>query len=325
MPGSAAAQIPEDTVAVVENRSAVGEQYLDFQPRTEGERLADGDVIPRKDTRYPLRVDTLLLDFDRTIESVDKRDLATVVDELGTAFADGGADLQRLLDSGDALTRAATGGLPETVRLIDDGRIVLDAARDLEEIKTFSTNFANLADTLKASTPTCGSCSTGAPWPPRRLDLLIRENQGSLSALLANLITISRSPRPASTASSSCSSRTPTSSPAATPSSPVTDRPLRARPLGGAEGLQAGLRGYEADRPQPDHEPPTGQHRRPVHPAARLGEHGARGPERPRPLAVRLLQLIRSRWRSAGSPAARAPPRRWAWQHPTSRCPSRRR
>jgi phospholipid/cholesterol/gamma-HCH transport system substrate-binding protein len=185
-------QIPEDTVAVVENRSAVGEQYLDFQPRTEGgEVLADGDVIPRKDTRYPLRVDTLLLDFDRTIESVDKRDLATVVDELGTAFADGGADLQRLLDSGDALTRAATEALPETVRLIDDGRIVLDTQRETSgEIKTFSTNFANLADTLKASDSDLRLVLDRGAVASEELDLLIRENQGSLSALLANLITI---------------------------------------------------------------------------------------------------------------------------------------
>ena len=185
-------QIPKDTVAVVENRSAVGEQYLDFQPRTEGGKvLADGDVIPRKDTRYPLRVDTLLLDFDRTIESVDKRDLATVVDELGTAFADGGADLQRLLDSGDALTQSATEALPETVKLIDDGRIVLDTQRETSgEIKTFSTNFANLADTLKASDSDLRLVLDRGAVASEELDLLIRENQGSLSALLANLITI---------------------------------------------------------------------------------------------------------------------------------------
>jgi phospholipid/cholesterol/gamma-HCH transport system substrate-binding protein len=185
-------QIPKDTVAVVENRSAVGEQYLDFQPRTEGgTMLADGDVVPRRDTRYPLRVDTLLSDFDRTIESVDKRDLATVVDELGTAFADGGADLQRLLDSGDALTRAATEALPETVRLIDDGRIVLDTQRETsEEITTFSTNFANLAETLEASDSDLRLVLDRGAVASKELDLLIRENQGSLSTLLANLITI---------------------------------------------------------------------------------------------------------------------------------------
>ncbi len=85
-------KIPKDTKVVVENRSAVGEQYLDFQPRSEGGAvLADGDVIPRKDTQYPLRVDTLLLDLDRTVNSVDKKDLSTVVDELGYGFAGRGS------------------------------------------------------------------------------------------------------------------------------------------------------------------------------------------------------------------------------------------
>ena len=116
--------IPKDTKVVVENRSAVGEQYLDFQPRSDkGASLKNGDTIARKDTAFPLRVDTLLLDLDQTVNSVDKQDLRTVVDELGTAFADGGTDLQRLLDSGDRLTRSATEALPETVKQIEDGRI----------------------------------------------------------------------------------------------------------------------------------------------------------------------------------------------------------
>ena len=43
---TAASRCPKDTVAVVENRSAVGEQYVDLQPRTAGGPfLADGDRI----------------------------------------------------------------------------------------------------------------------------------------------------------------------------------------------------------------------------------------------------------------------------------------
>ena len=217
-------QIPKDTVVVVENRSAVGEQYLDFQPRRDGGPvLADGDAVPRKDTAYPLRVDTLLLGLDQTVNSVDKQDLATVVDELGKGFADGGEDLQRLIDSGDALTRSATEALPETITLIDDGgtdlqrlldngdaltraateslpatvkliedgRIVLDTQRDTAgQIKTFATNFANLSETLKGSDGDLRLVLDRGAVASRELDGLIRENQSSLAALLANLITI---------------------------------------------------------------------------------------------------------------------------------------
>ena len=49
-----------------------------------GPALEDGDTIPRKDTAYPLRVDTLLLDLDQHGQlGRQARTCATVVDELG--------------------------------------------------------------------------------------------------------------------------------------------------------------------------------------------------------------------------------------------------
>ena len=185
-------KIPKDTKVVVENRSAVGEQYLDFQPRSDtGPDLADGDAIPRKDTAYPLRVDTLLLDLDQTVNSVDKQDLSTVVDELGKGFADGGEDLQRLIDSGDALTKSATEALPETIKLIDDGRIVLDTQRDTAgDVKVFASNFADLSETLKSSDGDLRLILDRGAVASKELDTLVRDNRGNLAALLANLITI---------------------------------------------------------------------------------------------------------------------------------------
>jgi phospholipid/cholesterol/gamma-HCH transport system substrate-binding protein len=185
-------RIPRDTRVVVENRSAVGEQYLDFQPRTAaGPRLRNGDVIARQDTAYPLRVDTLLLDLDHTVNSVDRQDLGTVVDELGLAFGGSGRDLERLIDSGDALTRSATEALPQTVRLIDDGRIVLDTQRDTaHQVTTFAANLAGITGTLKASDPDLRQVLDRGAVASQELQGLIRDNQGNLAALIANLITI---------------------------------------------------------------------------------------------------------------------------------------
>ncbi|WP_270887430.1 MCE family protein [Pedococcus sp. 5OH_020] len=184
--------IPRDTRVVVENRSAVGEQYLDFQPRTDsGPRLRDGDVVARKDTAYPLRVDTLLLNLDHTVNSVDRRDLQTVVDELGTAFGGSGPDLQRLLDSGDALTRSATEALPETTKLLDDGRIVLDTQRATSgDIKVFARSFAELSETLRSSDGDLRLVLDRGVTASKELETLVRDNQGNLAALLANLITV---------------------------------------------------------------------------------------------------------------------------------------
>ena len=54
-------KIPADTLAVVGNRSAVGEQYVDLQPQTDnGPYLHDGSQIAMADTRTPLPTQKLL-------------------------------------------------------------------------------------------------------------------------------------------------------------------------------------------------------------------------------------------------------------------------
>ena len=56
-----APRIPVDTKAVVANRSAIGEQYVDLQPRGDGGPfLDDGAVIRKESTTVPMPVTTLL-------------------------------------------------------------------------------------------------------------------------------------------------------------------------------------------------------------------------------------------------------------------------
>ena len=185
-------QVPKDTRAVVENRSAVGEQYLDLQPRTDrAPYLAAGDVVPRDRTAFPLRIDQLLQHVDNTVASVPREDLVTTVDELAKAFKGGGADLQRLIDSGDALTVAASEALPETTKLIDDGRIVLDTqVRSGDDIRTSVSGFADVADALREADPDLRVVLDRGSVAVKELDALIAENKQSLAALIANFITI---------------------------------------------------------------------------------------------------------------------------------------
>ncbi len=184
-------RVPRDTVAVVENRSAVGEQYVDLQPRTTGGPfLADGDKVAGPDNRTPLPTETLLLNLDRLVNSVDKEDLVTVIDELGTAFEGTGPDLQRLLDSGDALTRAATDNLDPTIRLIRDGKTVLGTQRESgSAIKSFSTDLAALSQTLRESDGDLRKVFDNGVVASEELETLIRTNSAAISALLANLLT----------------------------------------------------------------------------------------------------------------------------------------
>lgn len=184
-------RIPADTEAVVENRSAVGEQYVDLQPRRKGGPfLSDGDRIAQRQTRTPLPTEVLLLNLDRLVQSVDKRDLVIVIDQLGKAFSGSGRDLQRLLDSGDALTRAAVDALPETVRLIEDGRTVLATQRESgSAIQSFAADLADFSKTLRTSDGDLRKVLDNGVVASRELRTLIEENRPEISALLANLLT----------------------------------------------------------------------------------------------------------------------------------------
>ena len=146
-------RIPADTLAVVANRSAVGEQYVDLQPRDSGgPYLLDGSTIPRDRTRVPLPTTDMVLSLDRLVTSVGKDDLRVTVDELGNAFAGTGPSLSRLVDSGNALVESASDSLPQTVSLIEDSRKVLKTQADQgSSIKSFSRDLAALTAELKSS------------------------------------------------------------------------------------------------------------------------------------------------------------------------------
>jgi phospholipid/cholesterol/gamma-HCH transport system substrate-binding protein len=186
------ARVPRDTEAVVENRSAVGEQYVDLQPRhAGGPYLTGGARIPRSSTRIPPRIDQVLRHVDDLVSSVNQDDLSTTVTELGKAFAGTGPDLQRLLDSGDALTRSATEALPETVRLIDDGHTVLRTQqRSAGDIRSFAGDLARLAGTLRGSDPDLRRVLDRGVLASQQLDGLLRDNRTDLGVLLTNLVTI---------------------------------------------------------------------------------------------------------------------------------------
>ncbi|MFD5740276.1 MCE family protein [Streptomyces massasporeus] len=185
-----APRIPADTLAVVANRSAVGEQYVDLQPRRSGgPYLLDGSAIPREDTRVPLPVTDMVLSLDRLVTSVGKEDLRITVDELGEAFAGTGPRLSRLVDSGNALVESASDSLPETVSLIEDSRKVLKTQADQgSSIKSFSRDLAALTAELKSSDGDLRRLIGNAAPAGQEVDSLLRSTRPHLPILLANLI-----------------------------------------------------------------------------------------------------------------------------------------
>ncbi|MFD9965947.1 MCE family protein [Amycolatopsis sp. NPDC058986] len=186
-----APEIPRDLDAVVANRSAVGEQYLDLRPRRDdGPKLADGTVIPRGVVRLPMPVETVLTNLDSLVSSVPTDSLRTVVDELDQAFRGRGDDLGMLLDTTHDFVRTATEHLPQTKQLITDANTVLRTQSEQSPaIGSFSKDVRLLAERLRDSDSDLRRLIAATPPVAEEGTALLRESGAGLGVLFANLLT----------------------------------------------------------------------------------------------------------------------------------------
>ena len=182
--------IPASTRALVGNRSAVGEQYVELQPKTNGKPyLEDGSEIPRSDTAIPIQSSTWLLDTKQLVDSVPKQDLRTVVSEFGAAFKDGGQDLTRLIDSQASFIQAANDNFGLTKTLIREGNVVLNTQLDkASAIRSFSRDLALLSDTLVASDADFRKLITNGTATATQLRRFLKENGVNIGKLINNLV-----------------------------------------------------------------------------------------------------------------------------------------
>ena len=192
------------THAVVGNRSAIGEQFVDLQPcfgltgsdadscRT-GPRLAKGSHIDVADTAIPIPPTQLVVNLDDLVKSVDVNDVTTVLNELGTAFTGAGDDLQRLIDASDALTTTATQYLPQTKQLIADSKPVLDTQRQVAgDFKSYNADLAQLTTQLRASDPDFRKLFKTGTDAAKTTTSFLQANRANLPVLLDNLIFVSQ-------------------------------------------------------------------------------------------------------------------------------------
>jgi len=187
-------RIPSDVRAVVGNGSPIGEQFVDLRPaRPGGPYLHEGSVIPQSQTSLPVSAQDLLVNLDRLMKSVPRKDLHTLVTELGRTFADTGPALQRLLDSTTALVQTARSNLPETVRLLDDGGTVLDSQNaHSSDIETFARNLATFTDALRSSDRDLRKVIDNGSPASQELTALDHSVDATLPVLLGNLTSLGR-------------------------------------------------------------------------------------------------------------------------------------
>ncbi|TDC89160.1 MlaD family protein [Actinomadura sp. 7K507] len=189
-----APEIPASLQAVVANRSAVGEQYVDLRPRTgSGPYLAQGATIPRSVTTTPAPVNETLKSVNDLAGSLPLNDLKVLIDELGLAFAGQGPHLQQLLDTSARFVSASDTAFPETRALIHNGEDVLRTQNELSgAFKSFSFNTRLLARQLRDSDADLRDIIASGPGAAAEMSGLLRDLDPDLSVLLANLLTMAR-------------------------------------------------------------------------------------------------------------------------------------
>jgi len=188
-----APDIPADLTAVVANKSAIGEQYMDLQPKHSGAPfLKAGTRIAVEDSKIPLDTATLLIDVNDLVKSVDTENLSTLVSELGQAFEGTGEDLGTILDTSNQFIGAATDNLPVTRALIRDSASVLQTQVDTQSaLKTYAQNLANLSDTLVDSDPDLRRLLDKGTVSARTLNTVVQENAKDLTVSFNNLASVS--------------------------------------------------------------------------------------------------------------------------------------
>lgn len=187
-------ELPVDSSMYVHNLSAVGEQYLDFEPPDDQPPYAEnGHTFEGDDTSLPVDEADLLVELDQLVGSVEQENLTTVVRELGTMFYDTGGPLQRLLDDGSTFVREAAAHTEETIRLLDQGKRVLTTQQgERENIASLADDLAGITQTLADSDDDLEKVLDGTPRTAREVDALLRDLEPTLPVLLGNAVGVNQ-------------------------------------------------------------------------------------------------------------------------------------
>ncbi|GAB2970725.1 MlaD family protein [Nocardioides montaniterrae] len=185
-------KIPSNTLAVVGNRSAVGEQYVELQPQTDdGPYLADGSEIDR--TEVPIETQKFLGDIVSTVHSVNRKSLATTVRELGKAFDGTGPDLERIIDTGTSFIKSADANFAVTRSLIEHSNTVLNTQVDSDSaLRDFASGLSAFSTALAGHDADLRKVIGRGGFAADQLKAFLDANGVDLGSLIKNVMLTNR-------------------------------------------------------------------------------------------------------------------------------------
>ncbi len=190
----ASPRIPASAGATIANRSVVGEQYVNLvPPNGDGPSIRAGAQIPMTRNHIPLATQTLLVNLDRFVKSVNLDNLRTTVDELGKAVQGKGDDLGRLLDATNTLLNTASEprNLDATITLIEDSSTVLQTQIEQQApLRSFTHSLNLLSAQFKKSDPDFRRLLGSGPNDLAVVQAFIKNNRTDFGVTLARLVVV---------------------------------------------------------------------------------------------------------------------------------------
>lgn len=188
-----AVQIPADSAVRVSGLSPAGEQYIDFDAKSDrGPYLHDGSVVLQSQATVPVSLAQVLADADGMLAQVEPAKLETIKRELSLSNQ-GPEKLTDIIDGGTFLLSTLDSVLPQTTSILRTSRVVLTMAADKNAGIAVAAN--NLTHTFEGVAKMQNGFRRLTDQTPHVLsstDNLFSDNSDTMIRLLASMATASQ-------------------------------------------------------------------------------------------------------------------------------------
>lgn len=180
-------RIPKEGVeARVMFRSAVGEQFVDILPTSDGAPyLEDGDEIPLENTSIPVSTQALLSTLQAVLQGVPPEAVKGAIDALGEGLTDRGHDIATILEATADIAELFARRSPEIEGILEEGTKVGGAFLDSRAafVKAIR-ELVTVSETLAQNTGNLENLLRGGSLMSDEVVALIRENRPELHRFL---------------------------------------------------------------------------------------------------------------------------------------------
>ena len=182
-------QIPDNGPVRVKELSALGEQYLDLQPKSpSGPRLHSGSVIPASRVVLSTPIGTTLVDLNKMLRGINPQDLQTDEHFLASAFVGTGPDLRTIVVTGQRLFNALVAAQPQTVNLVVDGQTDLRTLEATDgDLATFAQGLASVTRQLRHSNTDLQALIRNSQKAEQQLNPFLAADSTQIADLVVNL------------------------------------------------------------------------------------------------------------------------------------------